>query len=62
MYQVLYYVYKNDEYMEEHAPKFNNTDILPPKGHHVYKLVEGDEVDQNKLDPGAEEDYCSSDD
>ena len=47
--------------MEEHAPKFNNTYILPPKGHQVPNIVEGDEVDQDKLYPGAEEYYCSAD-
>ena len=40
--------------MEEHAPKSNNTYILPPKGHQVPNLVEGDEVDQDKYYPGAE--------
>ena len=47
--------------MEEHAPKSNNTYILPPKGRQVPNIVEGDEVDQNKLNPGAEEDYYSYD-
>ena len=56
MEQVLYYVYKNDEHMEEHAPKFNNIYIFPHKGHQVPKLVENDEFEQDKLDPGEEED------
>ena len=42
--------------MEEHAPKFNNKNILPHKGHQVPKLVENDEFEQDKLDPGEEED------
>ena len=62
MNQVLYYVYKNDEHMEEHAPKFNNIYIFPHKGHQVPKLVEDDDFHQDKLDPGTEEDYYSSDD
>ena len=44
--QVLYSVYKNDEHMEEHDPKLNNTYIFPPEGHQIPKLVEDDDVYQ----------------
>ena len=45
--QVINYVYKTDEHMEEHAPKINNTDTFPPEGHQATYLNKYYEVDQD---------------
>ena len=55
-YQFLFYVYKTDNHMEEHAPKLNNTDISPPEFYQVTKLTKYYEVDQDPLDSGEEDD------
>ena len=52
---MIYDVYKTYKHMEEHTPNVNNTYRFPPKGHQVPKLAEDDEVDQDTLDPGAED-------
>ena len=57
--QVLYYVYKIDENMEENYPKLNNTDILTPEGHQVTEFTGDDELDQDVLDSGAYDEYYS---
>ena len=59
--QVIYYVYKTDKHMEEQAPKLNNKDIFPPEGHQVPELTKDDEIDQDSLTSGAEDEYYSSD-
>ena len=43
--------------MEEHAPKLNNTDIFPPEGRQVPNITEDDEVDQDSLASGEEDEY-----
>ena len=60
IYQVLYYVYKTDDNMEEHCPNINNTDILPHEGHQVNDISEDDEVNQDTLSPGEDDEYYSS--
>ena len=37
--QVLYYVYKTYDHIEELAKNLNNTEILTPEGHHVPKIT-----------------------
>ena len=59
--QVMYYVYKTDDNMEEHAPKLNNTEIFPLGGHQVPEFTKDDEVDQNTLNQGVEDEYYISD-
>ena len=45
--QVIYYVYKTDKNMEEHAPKINKTDILSIEGHQVIDITKYDEFNQD---------------
>ena len=54
--QVLHYVYKNRNNMEDNAKKPNNTDILRPEGRQVPNLAEDDEVDQDSLASWDEDD------
>ena len=44
---MLYYVYKNDDRIEEHAPKFNSTYTFPPEGSQVPELTKDGEVNQD---------------
>ena len=60
--QVLYSVYKNDEHMEEHDPKLNNTYISPPEGHQVTELTKYDKVNHDSFASGEEDEYYSYDD
>ena len=53
IYQVLYYAYKTDNYVEYHAPKLNNIDIFPPGVCQVPELAEDCEACQGLLDSGA---------
>ena len=59
--QLMYYIYKTDEYMDEHDPNLNNTDILTTEGHQFPKLTKNYKVNQDKLDPWAQDEYYSSD-
>ena len=51
--QVIYYVNKTDENVEENAQKLNNTDIFPPEGQKVPELTKYDEVDQDSFSSGS---------
>ena len=51
--QVLYYFYKTDYRIEEHAPKLNNIDIFPPGVCQVPELAEACGACQGLLDSGA---------
>ena len=42
--QLMYYIYKTDEYMDEHDPNLNNTDILTTEGYQVPKLTKNYKV------------------
>ena len=53
-YQFLFYVYKTDNHMEEHAPKLKNTDIFPPECHQFTYIAKYDEVGQDALASGEE--------
>ena len=52
--QVIYYVYKTDKHMEEHAPKLKNTDIFPPECHQFTYIAKYDEVGHDALASGEE--------
>ena len=45
--QAIYYVDKTGNHMEEHAPKLNNTYILPPEYHQVSKITKDDESNKD---------------
>ena len=47
--------------MDENTSKLNSTEILPPKGHQVSNSIGDDEVDQDILAPGTEDEYQSTD-
>ena len=47
--QVLCYVYKTDDHMEENSPKPNNIDIFPSEGHLVPDITKYYEVGQDLL-------------
>ena len=57
--QVIYYVYKTDKHMKEHAPKTNNTDTFPTEGQQVTYLRKYYEVDQDSLSSVSEDEYYS---
>ena len=58
--QVIYYVYKTYDNMEENSPKLNNTDIFPPEGHQDTEITKEHETNQDSLALGEYDEYCSS--
>ena len=59
MNQVIYYIYKTENHIEEHSKKLNNTDIFPTEGRQLTNITKDDEVKQDSLNSGEEDGYCS---